>query len=63
MANRALRRRHGEGNTCRVIGRLLVTDLHEYAAPWLRQDLGHRGRLLSDPCLCGRSLPLLELSQ
>ncbi|HEY7957207.1 MAG TPA: hypothetical protein VII38_18000 [Polyangia bacterium] len=44
-----------------AVGRLHVTDLHNYAAPYLRQDLGDRGRLLPHPCACGRALPLLEL--
>src|SRR5581483_9756371 len=42
-------------------GRILVTDLHNFAAPYLRHELGDRGRLLAAPCSCGRALPLLEL--
>jgi hypothetical protein len=45
-----------------VIGRLLLTDLHQFASPWLRRDLGHRGRILPHPCPCGRTLPLVELA-
>jgi phenylacetate-CoA ligase len=42
-------------------GRVVVTDLHNYAAPYLRYDLGDEGRLLPQPCPCGRALPLFEL--
>jgi phenylacetate-CoA ligase len=42
-------------------GRILVTDLHNEAAPYLRHELGDIGRLLPDRCPCGRALPLLEL--
>ena len=45
-----------------VIGRLVLTDLHQFASPWLRRDLGHRGRVLPHACPCGRSLPLVELA-
>lgn len=42
-------------------GRVLVTDLHNYAAPYLRYDVGDRGRLVDGICACGRALPLVEL--
>jgi phenylacetate-CoA ligase len=42
-------------------GRIYVTDLHNYAAPYLRYQLGDVGRLLAQPCPCGRALPLLEI--
>jgi hypothetical protein len=45
-----------------VIGRLLLTDLHQFGSPWLRRDLGHRGRIQPHLCPCGRSLPLVELA-
>jgi phenylacetate-coenzyme A ligase PaaK-like adenylate-forming protein len=44
-------------------GRLLLTDLHDYAHPMVRGDLGVRGRLRAAPCPCGRLLPLVELVQ
>ncbi|HUS64261.1 MAG TPA: hypothetical protein VMZ28_06945 [Kofleriaceae bacterium] len=43
-----------------AVGRIHVTDLHNYAAPYLRHDLADVGRLLPHPCPCGRALPLLE---
>ena len=43
-------------------GRVLVTDLHNYAAPYLRYELGDVGRLLPHGCPCGRSLPLVEVT-
>ena len=42
-------------------GRVYVTDLHNYAAPYLRYELGDLGRLLPQPCACGRALPLVEI--
>lgn len=42
-------------------GSLLVTDLHNRAAPFLRHELSDRGRLLDRGCACGRALPLVEL--
>jgi phenylacetate-coenzyme A ligase PaaK-like adenylate-forming protein len=39
----------------------LVTDLYNYAAPYLRHDLGNLGRLAPTACGCGRSLPLLDV--
>jgi phenylacetate-coenzyme A ligase PaaK-like adenylate-forming protein len=45
------------------IGGVLVTDLHNYAAPYLRHELGDRGRLLDRACPCGRALPLFELAR
>jgi hypothetical protein len=53
----------GEGRPLEagVIGRLIVTDLHKYTEPYLRYDSGRRGRILVEPCLCGRRLPLVEL--
>jgi phenylacetate-coenzyme A ligase PaaK-like adenylate-forming protein len=45
-----------------AVGRLVLTDLHDYAHPAVRGDLCLRGRLLADPCPCGRMLPLVELA-
>jgi phenylacetate-CoA ligase len=46
----------GPGET----GTILVTDLHNYAMPFIRYEIGDAGRISEDPCLCGRCLPLLE---
>ena len=41
-------------------GRVLLTTLHNYAAPLIRYDIGDRAALAPDsPCGCGRGLPLL----
>ena len=41
------------------IGRVVVTDLYNYAMPLLRYRIGDRGSLLADPCGCGHPFPLL----
>jgi phenylacetate-coenzyme A ligase PaaK-like adenylate-forming protein len=41
-------------------GRVVVTDLHQYQRPYLRQEIAARGRLLPRACTCGRPLPLFE---
>ena len=43
-----------------VPGRLIVTNLHNYAMPLLRYDLGDSGVLGQGQCACGRALPLIE---
>lgn len=40
-------------------GRILVTDLVNYAFPFLRYEIGDRGTLSPDTCTCGRPFPLL----
>lgn len=45
-----------------AVGEIVVTDLHNYVAPYLRHPLEDRGRLLASPCACGRALPLLDLA-
>ena len=42
-------------------GRIVVTDLFNQAAPYLRHELGDVGRFLEERCACGRALPLIEL--
>lgn len=41
-----------------VIGRIVVTALHNFATPLIRYDIGDRGEL-GPPCPCGRGLPVL----
>lgn len=41
-------------------GRIIVTDLHNYAMPFFRYEVGDMGRLSDKPCVCGRSLPILD---
>ena len=40
-------------------GRVIVTDLHNFAMPLIRYDLRDHARL-AGPCPCGRGLPVLE---
>ena len=40
-------------------GRILVTNLHNYAMPFIRYDIGDEGTLSDQACPCGRGLPLL----
>jgi phenylacetate-CoA ligase len=40
-------------------GRLLITDLHNYAMPFIRYDIGDVGIVSEEVCHCGRGLPLL----
>jgi phenylacetate-CoA ligase len=42
------------------IGRLVVTDLDNYAFPFIRYDLGDLGIVNDSACPCGRGLPLLD---
>jgi phenylacetate-CoA ligase len=49
------------GNACRPgeIGRVVVTDLHNFAMPLLRYELGDFAEV-GEPCACGRGLPVLK---
>ncbi len=40
-------------------GRVIVTDLHNFAMPLIRYELGDHARL-AGPCPCGRGLPVLQ---
>lgn len=42
-------------------GRLLLTNLHNYAMPFIRYEIGDSGRVLGDECSCGRGLTLFSL--
>jgi len=42
------------------VGEILVTDLHNYAMPFIRYKIGDLGVLSNRTCPCGRGLPLLE---
>jgi len=41
-------------------GRIIVTDLHNYAMPFIRYETGDIGKFSNEPCSCGRGLPLLK---
>jgi phenylacetate-CoA ligase len=42
------------------VGEILVTDLHNFAMPFIRYKIGDLGVATSSPCPCGRGLPLLD---
>lgn len=41
-------------------GEIILTDLHNYAMPFIRYQVGDVGVPASENCECGRSLPLIE---
>lgn len=41
-------------------GKILVTDLHNYAMPFIRYESGDLGMPSSEKCSCGRGLPLMK---
>jgi phenylacetate-CoA ligase len=50
-----------DGNDCKAgeTGRVVITDLHNYASPVIRYDLGDFAEV-GTPCTCGRHLPTLK---
>ena len=42
------------------LGRLVVTDLHNYAMPIIRYDIGDLAAFAHGTCPCGRGLPMLK---
>lgn len=49
----------GEPVPAGVEGRILITNLHNYAMPFIRYDIGDVGIGSAEVCSCGRGLPLL----
>jgi phenylacetate-CoA ligase len=43
-----------------VLGKILVTPLHNYSFPLIRYEIGDVGALSGKACSCGRPFPLLE---
>jgi phenylacetate-CoA ligase len=41
-------------------GRILVTDLHNTATPFIRYEIGDVGVMATEPCPCGLPFPMLE---
>ena len=41
-------------------GKVLLTNLHSYAMPFIRYDIGDVGKIFPDTCSCGRELSLLK---
>jgi phenylacetate-CoA ligase len=52
----------GNGKSCEAgeTGRIIITDLENYAFPLIRYENGDMGRALSYPCSCGVKLPLMD---
>lgn len=42
------------------VGRILVTDLHNFGMPFIRYEIGDLARLSDRQCSCGRGLMLLD---
>lgn len=42
------------------IGKMIITDLENYAMPFIRYEIGDLGQLSDEKCPCGRNLPLLK---
>ncbi|MBE9505191.1 MAG: phenylacetate--CoA ligase family protein [Chloroflexi bacterium] len=43
-----------------TVGRIVVTNLHNYCMPFIRYELGDIGAMAEEQCACGRGLPLLR---
>ena len=50
-----------DGNPCKTgeVGRVVVTNLHNYASPLIRYEVGDFAEV-GEPCSCGRGLPVLK---
>ena len=43
-----------------VEGRVVITDLHNYAFPLIRYDVGDRAHIIDADCVCGCKLPMMS---
>ncbi len=50
-----------ESNSIENEGRVIITNLHSYAMPIIRYDLGDIGALSDKKSTCGRELPLMKV--
>lgn len=50
----------GEPASPGEIGKIIVTNLHSYAMPFIRYDIGDMGKIYADTCACKRELSLLK---
>lgn len=50
-----------DGTPCKAgeIGRVVLTDLHNFARPFIRYDTGDLAAAVADNCSCGRGFPML----
>lgn len=42
------------------VGKMIITDLENYAMPFIRYEIGDLGQLSDEKCPCGRNLPVLK---
>jgi len=42
------------------VGKMIMTDLENYAMPFIRYEIGDLGKLSDEKCPCGRNLPILK---
>lgn len=52
--------KEGERVASRETGVILVTNLRNYAMPFIKYEIGDLGRLSDEVCSCGRGLPLMN---
>ncbi len=52
--------KNGETVSAKEEGKILLTNLHNYAMPFIRYDIGDVGKIYHEPCSCGRELTLLN---
>jgi phenylacetate-CoA ligase len=50
-----------EGHSTENLGRVVITNLHSFAMPIIRYDLGDIGALSEENPVCGRELPLMRI--
>jgi phenylacetate-CoA ligase len=52
--------RYNEPVSLGEIGKMIITDLENYAMPFIRYEIGDLGQLSDEKCPCGRNLPILK---
>lgn len=52
----------GEPVSPGIEGEIVVTYFENFVMPFIRYDIGDRGKLLRDPCSCGRDTPIIEFT-
>jgi phenylacetate-coenzyme A ligase PaaK-like adenylate-forming protein len=52
--------KYGEPVSLGEDGKMIITDLENFAMPFIRYEIGDLGRLSDEKCPCGRNLPLIK---
>lgn len=52
--------RNAKPASANEIGKIIITDLTNFAMPFIRYDTGDLGSYTNEKCLCGRNLPLMR---